>query len=233
MLEAAAVLTLIVVLIAALAVTPQGSATIQEWADRLQAPGWLDDPQNLQGVVLTPLFVFGMFFVLSIVVPLIEELFKAVGVVLMAYRHPTIQQALWWGLLGGAGFGVAESLLNGNMALGEMPWSILAPLRFGTTLLHCLTGALMGLGWHALLSHRRFWPWLKRYVQAIVLHGIWNGLTIGLLVVGFGASADAADLFRLAIPGLFLFALLIIEIFAVVIILGGLVQRVTQAEVSG
>lgn len=185
-LELLAVVGMILIAAIVALVTPGGLEALEAFSENIQQPGWADSVDNLTGLLSSPPVVISLFFLMCIVVPLIEELLKAVGVVLMSWRRPSPVRALWWGLLGGAGFALAEGLFNSNLATGDMLWGVLAPMRFGTTILHCLTGALMGLGWYGLLFNRRPPQWLSRYVQAVVIHALWNALSLGLLFTSPG-----------------------------------------------
>jgi RsiW-degrading membrane proteinase PrsW (M82 family) len=169
-----------------------------------------------------------LFFVLAVAVPLIEELLKAIGVLFLSYRRPSREQALWWGLLGGAGFAFAEGLFNGNLAFGDVSWGVLAPMRFGTTVLHCATGAVMGLAWYALVQRRRLSQWLRMYFLAVSLHGLWNALTLGLAFSSLEAPTEAATTLSAAVPSLVLVCLILLQVAGLLILLLSLVPRASH-----
>lgn len=231
-LEMLAVIAVIVVVLIAVIVTPGGVDALQSLAESVESPGWIDDPSNIKEFLFTPVVAGSLFFLLAVAVPLAEELLKAIGVLLMVYRRPSRQQALWWGVLGGAGFAFAEGLFNGNLAIGDMSWGLLAPMRFGTTVLHCATGALMGLGWYALLRQGHLLQWLKYYVVAVILHAVWNALSLGLMF----AAPDTVTVFggvTLGTSGpLILTMLLVGEAVVIVILLLWLVRTSSQPEPS-
>ena len=231
-LEMLAVIGVIVVIVASVLMAPGGADALRSLAASAESPGWLEDPTNIEELLFTPVVAASLFFLLAVAVPLVEELLKTVGVLLMAYRRPSRQQALWWGVLGGAGFAFAEGLFNGNLAVGELSWGLLAPMRFGTTILHCSTGALMGLGWYALLNHRRLLQWLKYYVSAVILHAVWNALSLGLMF----ASPDAAQSLGSSTLGtagpLLLMALLLCMTVAIMLLLLRLVRASSVSDSS-
>jgi len=225
--ETLALMGMIAAVLLGLLVTPGGLESLKALLENLQQPGWLESPENLQGLLFSPLVLVSLFFLMSIVVPLIEEMLKTVGVLLMSYRRPSPARALWWGLLGGAGFAFAEGLFNSNLAIGDMSWAILAPMRFGTTILHCLTGALMGLGWHALLFKKRPLLWLSRYIQAVVLHTLWNALNLALMFTSINLSDGRNRGLTASTPGLGLAIALLFQAILMALLLLNLIRRTT------
>lgn len=224
-LEVVAVVAMILTALIVIAIMPGGAATLRAWAVALQDPAWLDDPNQVRNVILSPGVAIGLYLLVALVIPLIEELLKAIGVVFMSYRHPSQAQALWWGLLGGAGFALTEGLLNTNLAAGDMSWITIAPLRFGTSVLHCCTGALMGLGWYALIARGRWQEWGTRYLQAVGLHFAWNTVALTLAFVSLSLSPQDPNTLPLTPVSASLTACLIIEAIAMLLILLRLVAR--------
>jgi len=164
---------------------PGGQEMIQKMLTYLNDPALLQDPTALTSVFMSPILVAAMFAVLAGLIPLIEEAVKTVGVGLMAYRQPTLSQAFLWGLAGGAGFSLVESLLNTAGSVDS--WAQVMLLRVGAMLLHCLTGALMGLAWHDVLTKRRWRYALGLYSASVAIHGTWNALTGALALISFRA----------------------------------------------
>jgi len=178
-------------------------------------------------VILHPSVVLGIYLTVALVIPLIEELLKTLGVVLMSYRHPSPAQALWWGILGGAGFALTEGLLNTNLAAGDVSWVTIVPLRFGTTILHCCTGGLMGLGWYALITYRRWQDWGKSYIQAVGLHALWNAVAVSLAFASVSLSPQAPDALPLTPLSAVLTAFLVLQAAVMLFIILRLVARQT------
>lgn len=190
-LEAIVALGLLMATLVSLVLRPGGTELLQTMATYLQDPTWSQDQASLAPALMSPPILAAIFFVVAGVVPLVEESVKTVGVGLMAYRQPTLSQAFLWGLAGGAGFALVEGLLN--TASGIPIWAPVTLLRVGTTLLHCFTGALMGLAWYSVLAKRRWRYGLGLYAASIGAHSLWNALSLGMALVSIGAlEADAS-----------------------------------------
>ncbi len=186
-LEGIAILSVLVAAFIGLAARPGGTELIQGLTMTLQDLTLLQDSSFLTPDLVSPtIMVFAVAFV-SGVVPLVEEGVKAIGVGLRAYRRPAPSEAFLWGLAGGAGFAIVEGLLN--TAGGWEAWAPVVLLRVGATLLHCFTGALMGIAWYAVLGKRRWIYGLGLYAASVATHGLWNTLSVGIVVVSLGQSA--------------------------------------------
>ena len=192
-------LSMVVVVILA-TLSPGGTAWFQDPSPYLQDPRWFQSPENLYGSLpsLPILIVLGL--IVLVIGPMIEEMFKPLGVVLMSYRRPSKAQSFLWGLAGGAGFSLAEALFNGTSSLEG--WVGVATMRVGATAMHCLGGGLMGLGWYCLFATRRPWRLLGAYVASVSLHALWNVAASGMLVASLSATSPAADEIGLALGGL-------------------------------
>jgi hypothetical protein len=187
-LETILVVVLAVMAMFSVALRPGGPELLERLAQLLQTATPLEDPEALLPLLLSPVVIAGVTAVVAGAVPLIEEAVKAVGVPLLAYRRPNRAQALLWGLAGGAGFAVVEGLLNA--AGGLQAWALVVVVRLGATLLHCLTGALMGLAWYQALRG----GWLRAlglYAGSVAIHGFWNVLSIGVAFLSVEASTPA------------------------------------------
>jgi hypothetical protein len=177
-LEAVALLSMLTAALAGAAIRPGGVELLQTLSAYLQDPTWLQQPTNLAPVLSSPALLVAALAVVAAVIPLIEEAVKTVGVGLMSYRRPSLSQAFLWGMAGGAGFALTEALLN--TATGLEAWAPVITLRVGATVLHCLTGALMGLAWYAVLRGRRWGCGFGLFGLSIGIHGIWNALSAGI-----------------------------------------------------
>jgi len=209
-LELFIVVGLITVTLLLIAMRPDGLEAIQAFAGHLQDETWLQEPANLGSLLMSPGVALLAAVVFVGVIPLVEEAIKTVGVPLLAYRRPGMAQAFLWGLAGGAGFAVAEGLFN---TLGGLDaWALIISMRVGATLLHCLTGGLMGLAWYYLLRENRWLRALGLYALSVGLHSLWNGLAglatavslAGLRFEGGSDSLGLTALGLLAVAGLLL-----------------------------
>jgi hypothetical protein len=158
--------------------------------DQLRSLEGLEDPAFLSSLARSPIVIGLALLVLAGVVPLIEEATKTIGIGLMSYRRITMAQAYLWGLAGGAGFALAEGLLN---TLGGLDgWVVAMASRIGATILHCFVGGLMGLAWYYVLSKQRWGRGLGLYAASVSLHGLWNALAGGLTFLSLGMEGSAA-----------------------------------------
>ena len=190
-LEALALLSLLGITLVGLAARPGGQDLLQFWSTHLQDPTQLQDPGFFAPLFASPRMVAAVLLFVAGIVPLIEESVKTVGVGLMGYRKPTIAQALLWGVAGGAGFAIVEGLLNTTG--GFAAWAPLVVVRIGATLLHCTTGALMGIAWYHALSRRRWARAVGLYAACIAIHGLWNALSGGMALLSLDqAGTDLA-----------------------------------------
>ena len=198
-------LSMVVVVILA-ALMPGGDAWLQELSVYLQDPRWLQNPENLYSPLLSPPILIVLGLIVLVIAPMVEEMFKPLGVVLMSYRRPSKAQSFLWGLAGGAGFALAEALFNGTSSLEG--WVGVATMRVGATAMHCLGGGLMGLGWYYFFTTRRPWRLLGTYAASVSLHSLWNVAASGMLVVSFSLTSSPPDEIGLALGSLAILALM-------------------------
>jgi PrsW family intramembrane metalloprotease len=117
------------------------------------------------GVIITALLYTALF------VPAVEELFKPLGVWLLARKLDSPAQGFALGALSGASYALIETIGVSGQG-GE--WATLLFTRIGTGLLHITTSALMGAAIVFALRERRYLRLLGTYLLAITLHGFWN-----------------------------------------------------------
>lgn len=212
-LEAIAVLGLLTVTFARLALSPGGQELLETSTKYLQDPSWLQDPAALLPTFMSPAILAVAFALVAVVIPIVEESVKTIGVaVTSSFRRPTLAQAFFWGLACGAGFALVENLFNTTNALEA--WAPLVLLRIGATLLHCFTGALMGLAWYQILIKRHWGYSLGLYATCLAVHGMWNALSFGIALLSLqtlnaGSSADGQALAGLATAAAMLLLLLL------------------------
>jgi len=159
---------------------PAGRHWLERIVGMIEAPGMLNDPQQLAALLLTPPVAATLVGSLVIGVPFIEETLKSLGVVLMSGSASSRGRFLAWGMLCGLGFGLMESELNA--ALLGSGWMLNAAIRLLTTMLHLLTGGLVAGGWYYALRERHVWKLGVLFLLAFALHALWNGVAaMGLL----------------------------------------------------
>lgn len=214
-------IVLAISLIAAL--MPGGLDRLVELSLNLQDPAWLENPENLARLLLSPAVLSGIVLVFVVLAPLIEEFLKGLGVLLLGYRLRGSAEAWLWGVACGAGFAIAESLFNGSIALEG--WGAVMLMRCASSLMHCLASGVMGLGWFQALVRRRPWRLLVAYGVSTGIHALWNAAAVAVAVPSLTLASDpealrTSGLAGLAIMGGFgLLVLLTVSMSAATVIL--------------
>jgi len=139
--------------------------------------------QSLGDYLTTPTMIIGVFALYAVMAPLAEEFAKLLGAVVFIPRSaPTTFDAFLAGSFSGLGFASVETLFYA-LAAGEQ-WPLIALLRAPVAVIHVVAAAAAAMGWFA--GGRGV---VVGFAAAVLLHGAWNGLTIGVLVL----STTAAD----------------------------------------
>jgi RsiW-degrading membrane proteinase PrsW (M82 family) len=161
-----------------------------------------------------PAIIFVVFSFTAGLVPLIEELFKPVGVWLLAGRRLTPAEGFVAGVISGAGFALFENLAFTSTGT---EWTTSVTLRMGTGLLHILTAGLTGWALALAWSHRRYLRLVVIFFCAVLLHSIWNSLALvtAASILTLPSWIDGEDLANLAAGGL-----VIITFISLAILLG-------------
>ena len=159
---------------------------VQRLTEVSQTPGLVLEmvrPYLLQPVVVVGVLIFG-----AVLVPMIEEFIKPVGVWLLAGAALTPAGGFVAGLLSGAGFALFESLAYTSSA---EDWAFAVVVRIGTAVMHIMTAGIVG--WALAVAWRQG-SYLRlglAYLAAVLLHGLWNGIT--LLGVGYSLIPEAPE----------------------------------------
>jgi hypothetical protein len=161
--------------------------------------------------------IFLGFATISVLVPIIEESFKPLGVWFMVGQKITPAQGFGFGVLSGAAFGLFENL--GNTSNSGTDWALLAGSRVSTLLLHSFTAGLIGWALASAWTQRRFLRLAVSFTIAILIHGTWNGLAVlsaaGSLegVTSVPLPAGLQQIGTLATVGIFALGLLVLVLF--------------------
>lgn len=126
--------------------------------------------------MLNPGVIFLIFAFISVLIPIIEEALKPIGVWFLSGQKLSPAQGFGYGVLSGAGFGLFENL--GYTSGAGTDWALLASTRISTILLHCFTAGLMGWALASAWSERRYLRLGITYAIAVIVHGLWNGLAV-------------------------------------------------------
>ncbi len=133
----------------------------------------VDMEEMLVNLVQQPFILNGSLLVVSVLVPLIEELFKPSAVWFLAGKRLTPRQGFVGGLIGGACFALLESL--GAVGIpADSEWLILLFGRTGTGLLHVALSGMVGWGVASGFYSRNWLRALLTYALAVTIHGLWN-----------------------------------------------------------
>ncbi len=142
----------------------------------------------IQPYLQNPLLVFGILGIVAGLVPLIEELLKPLAVWAVAGNRLSPAEGFVAGGLCGAAFGMVESLFYLSTPLGE-GWAALAVGRAGTALLHIATTAIIGWAMAYAWQKAAYLKLALAYLLAVILHGLWNALSI---LYGLGGTMNDA-----------------------------------------
>jgi len=142
--------------------------------------------------LLNPGLLLIVFAFISVIVPMIEETLKPLGVWLLAGQKLSPAQGFVYGVLSGAGFGLFENL--GNTSNGGEAWALLASSRISTLLLHCFTAGMVGWALVSAWSQRRYLRLGISFILAVLIHGLWNGMAV------LGAVSTLQGVSNVSIP---------------------------------
>lgn len=186
--EVAALLVLFVLFALWISTQPQLVLKLQQLAQQLT----IGQPDAeavlalLSPYMQNPLVILGILVVVAGLVPLIEELFKPLGLWALAGRNLTPGQGFAAGAISGGIFALIESLFYLSNPAGEN-WAALVAGRAGTGLLHITTTALLGWAMAAAWQNGSYLRLGATYLLSCALHGLWNGLSI---LAGLSGAID-------------------------------------------
>lgn len=141
--------------------------------------------------------VLNLILILVVVIaPIVEELVKPLGVVVLIGQITSAAEAFLLGLAAGIGFDLVETA--GYISFGYRDWLNVALERTGTGLLHGFGSAMAALGWYYITrpsKDRRVLLALGCWLYAVVQHAIWNGsATLALLPAPIGPLINSWNL---------------------------------------
>jgi hypothetical protein len=139
----------------------------------------------LQPFLLQPGVIFAGFAFIAAFVPLVEESLKPLGVWLLAGRALSPVEGFTAGALSGAGYALFENLFI--TAPGEA-WALVSLGRIGTTTMHILTTGLTGYALAGAWSQRRHLRLGILFLTSVLIHALWNSLTLLSLAGNLPAS---------------------------------------------
>jgi hypothetical protein len=190
----------------AFAVNPESLMELEHFMGGVEniLPGSPEEMAFLTQILNNPTAIFLILLFLSVIVPLIEEAFKPIGVWILVGRNPTPKDGFTAGVISGAGYALFENL--GNISLG-LSWSTLVLARIGTSIMHIFTAGLIGYTLALAWKENRYLRLGVAYVLAVVFHGLWNALTILSTIAGLEMEDSILPWYLMPTGGIALFVL--------------------------
>ncbi len=232
----------LVVAMVALSVTdPELTARLQTIVTQMGRNGRGLGMSELAQLASSPVIVIAGLTLLGILAPALEEVAKALAVPLVAGtgRRLTRLDGFLFGVAAGAGFAIVEGILNGTLALRMSgAWAGLMVFRGSAAAMHCLASGLVGLGWQAILTERRWLRGIGLGLLAVLLHGAWN-MSAGIISLNSLQAAGTGglgDMARMGVTGLlvmFMAALWLAVVSSLALIPRWIVQQEPSAESPG
>lgn len=157
-------------------------------------------PQDLLAeVFLQPWVLAILVMFLSVIVPLIEEAIKTVGIWPLIGRTITPGEAFLSGALSGSGYALFEALLLTQPVEGWLP---LLVARGGASLMHAFTGAIGTWGVAQGIYRRKWASAGLGFFGAVLVHGLWNAAATGINLAEVLASPEPWNPWRGATGGI-------------------------------
>ena len=141
--------------------------------------------ENLEELLKSPLILFLAFFLLALVIPIVEELFKTLAVWPLLGLDIRNIDGFMAGLFSGAAFALLEGVLyaaqNASIPGGDWVFFILG--RAGGSLIHIFNGGLVGWALAKTWKDKKILRVLFAYGIAILIHAIWNFTVLSTQVI--------------------------------------------------
>jgi hypothetical protein len=180
-LEAAAGIVILIGVIIYFASQPELANKMIQFSAQLQAASDSEQMLNLlTPYLLKPASIALVLTYTSLAIPMIEELFKPIGVWLFARQLKTPMAGFAMGILSGTAYALVENL--GMTAQTGTSWSAIVIARAGAGLLHIVNTGLMGWAIASLINEKKIARFFLTYIAAITFHGLWNSASVGLAI---------------------------------------------------
>jgi hypothetical protein len=160
-----------------IAINPDLISAVESLSARLM---YTNNPDAITRIlapyIFNPVVIGAGLIFFSVIIPIIEELLKPLGVWLSPNRLMTAKQGFAIGVLGGAAYALVESL-GISPGIPEAS-NLLSIVRAGTDLVHVVTTGLMGWALVSAWREKKYIQLGITYLLVIVIHGIWNTLAL-------------------------------------------------------
>ncbi|MCJ7435235.1 MAG: PrsW family intramembrane metalloprotease [Anaerolineales bacterium] len=160
----------------------QFSTQLQTTSDPEQALN-LFAPYLLKPAVLALVLTYT-----SLAIPMIEELFKPIGVWLFVRQIKTPMAGFAMGILSGTAYALVENL--GMTAQAGAGWPAIVIARAGAGLLHVANTGLMGWAIASLVNEKKIARFFLTYIATVTFHGLWNSASIGFAIYAIAQELD-------------------------------------------
>jgi len=181
-LEAVLIFAVVIGVLMALAHNPQVMKTLESLLPLLEGANLAPEEliELLAPLLSNPPIFIGILLLVALVIPMIEEAFKTLGVWLLKGRGISPAEGFVAGIVSGAGFALVEGLLNSAAMASSTStdWLGFVVGRLGGTLLHIFNGGLLGWAMANAWQGKKPAKVVGTYFLTVLLHGIWNGVAI-------------------------------------------------------
>jgi hypothetical protein len=183
-------------------------------SETLLDPGMLQQmSEELLPLLQRPQVIAVLFAIIALIIPIIEELLKPLGVWVLNGRHLSPAEGFSAGMLCGAAFALLESLFSLSAALPS-DWLYTVVGRAGTGLLHIFTAGLNGWALATTWKDGKYLRAGLTYLLTVALHGTWN-----FFAVLMGMNMIRAELPWLTLPAIASSAVWVLSALASLILL--------------
>ncbi|MCX8061946.1 MAG: PrsW family intramembrane metalloprotease [Anaerolineales bacterium] len=166
---------------------PERLIKLNQLAETFRQP--LTNPETLLDTLKPYLadssLVLTILIFVGLIVPLIEELIKPVGVWFLYGRTQGTLDGFVAGALCGAGYALLESFMLGS---SKSDWLFAVLGRSGTGAIHIFASALVGATLTEVWRNQRYLHLVLAYLIAVFFHGIWNSFAILMALRSVSAS---------------------------------------------
>ena len=187
---------------------------------------------SLSTYITRPPVLFTVLAFGAVLVPLIEEAIKPIGVWLLVDRLRTPQAGFAAGILSGAGYALFESLALAN---NSEDWLYVTFGRLGAGVIHIAATALVSWALVAAWQKGSYLRLGLAYVTAVLFHGLWNGLTITAALISLPQAylgSLSPLLVRTGEVAPYGLAVLTLTAFTVLLLANRLSQQASRSEVA-
>lgn len=141
--------------------------------DFLKVPETMGEIEEL---LQSPLIILALTVFLSVIAPVVEELFKTLAVWSLLGLEISDGEGYVAGMMSGAAFALVEGILYAAQAANGPgnDWLYFLLGRFGGTLIHIFNGGLIGWVLTKTWRDRNLARLLVVYILAFIIHGVWN-----------------------------------------------------------